>query len=101
MKWKNLLYLFTMKPEIPGVHNNLYNKPNELDTPSRSIFDGRDHRPINETDTLFSMKMFYYRMQLLKVLEDKDISMYDKLESLDGNKWLIENLLAGDSVVNW
>jgi hypothetical protein len=40
-------------------------------------------------------------MQLLNILESKDISVQDKLDSIDKNKWLIENLLAGDSVVNW
>lgn len=101
MNWKLFLYFFTMKPEIPPIHNNLYNKPNELYTTTRSLSDGCDHRPINETDNIFRIKMFHYKMQLLNILESKDISVQDKLDSIDKNKWLIENLLAGDSVVNW
>ena len=74
-----------------------------------TIYDGYDHHPFNETDDMNKITINHLKMQLLKRLESKDLSVNDKLESIDRNKWLLKdkdssfyvNLLAGDLLDNW
>jgi hypothetical protein len=135
MIWKLFIHFFILKPDInQNINQNIqYNKPNgisnvipptidrwetlrninknntELPIRKYSLYDGNDHRPFNEIDDMTKITINHLKMQLLKRLESKDVSINDKLESIDRNKWLMKdndssfyvNLLAGDLLDNW
>ena len=129
MIWKPFISFFIMKADTNQniKYNNIINNIpptidrwetirniNKNDTsivPVRkyTIYDGYDHHPFNETDDMNKITINHLKMQLLKRLESKDLSVNDKLESIDRNKWLLKdkdssfyvNLLAGDLLDNW
>lgn len=135
MIWKLFIHFFILKPDInQNINQNIqYNKPNgisnvipptidrwetlrninknntELPIRKYSLYDGNDHRPFNEIDDMNQITINHLKMQLLKRLESKYVSINDKLESIDRNKWLLKdkdssfyvNLLAGDLLDNW
>jgi len=71
---------------------------------------GYDERPIIvETDPMYNITMNHWKMKLLKRLESKNVSIYEKLECMRENKWLFDspspdyttNLLAGKLMDDW
>ena len=134
MRWKSWIGLFIIKRDITqniqfnknreNIMNNIEMNNNRWETMrninnnngsifkvcKNSMYDGCDHRPINETNNIYNIKKNHFKMKLLKRLENKDISVQDKLEIINGDKWFFNddknssfyvNLLAGDLLDNW
>jgi hypothetical protein len=133
MIWKPFISFFILKQDInknsnQNIQYNNINIPPTIDrwetirninknntimshTRKYTIYDGYDHRPFNDSVDMYNITVNHLKMKLLKRLESKDLSVNDKLESINRNKLLLNdndkkssiyvNLLAGDLLDNW